>query len=67
MDKHRTLVIIEIKKTASPNEAMIKNFKFLRKTSKEIAPGGIICLYDNLIHLDDTNYIIPISSVINSH
>lgn len=65
--KNNKLYPFEIKKTASPNKEMIKNFKFLKKTNKEIAPGGIICLYDNLIHLDDKNYIIPISSVINSN
>ena len=55
----------EIKKTALPNKQMIKNFNILEKQSKEVGPGGIICFYDDLIHLDDKNYIIPISSVIN--
>ena len=55
----------EIKKTASPNKTMIKNFKILEKTKKEIGTGGIICFYDNLMKLDENNYIIPISSVIN--
>ena len=44
---------------------MIKNFKILEKTKKEIGIGGIICFYDNLMKLDENNYIIPISSVIN--
>lgn len=48
-----------------PTTSMIKSFKFLENTGKEIAPGGIICFYDNLIHLDEKNYIIPISSIIN--
>ena len=45
---------------------MIKNFELLSKTKKNIGTGGIICLYDELIHLDEKNYIIPISSVINA-
>lgn len=45
---------------------MIKNFKELQKTKKEIGTGGIICFYDELMHLDKNNYIIPVSSVINS-
>ena len=56
----------EIKKTASPTLAMIKNFKCLEKTTKEIGTGGIICCYDTLMHLDEKNYIVPISSVINA-
>ena len=55
----------EIKKTALPNKQMIKNFSILEKQSKEVGQGGIICFYDDLMHLDEKNYIIPISSVIN--
>ncbi len=63
--KNNKLYPFEIKKTASPNKTMIKNFKILEKTKKEIGIGGIICFYDNLMKLDENNYIIPISSVIN--
>lgn len=55
----------EIKKIALPNKQMIKNFSILEKQSKEVGQGGIICFYDDLMHLDEKNYIIPISSVIN--
>ncbi len=64
--KNNTLYPFEIKKTASPNKAMIKNFNLLEKVKKQIGIGGIICLYDNLMHLDEKNYIIPIASVINA-
>ena len=63
--KNNKLYPFEIKKTASPNSSMISNFKYLENSKKEIATGGIICLYDNLMKLDGKNYIIPISSVIN--
>ncbi len=63
--KNNTLYPFEIKKTSSPNESMIKNFKRLEKSGKEIGTGGIICCYDTLMKLDEKNYIIPISSVIN--
>ncbi len=53
---------IEIKKSANPSKDMIKNFKILEKsTGKEIGTGGVICLYDKLIDLDEKNKIIPIS------
>ena len=63
--KNNTLYPFEIKKTASPNKTMIKNFGLLSKINKKVGTGGIICLYDDLIHLDENNYIIPVSSVIN--
>ena len=44
---------------------MIKNFAKLEKTIKEIGAGGIICFYDTFTKLDENNYIIPISNVIN--
>ena len=63
-EKNNKIYPFEIKKTANPTKTMIKNFEKLEKI-KKIEPGGIICLYDDLIHIDEKNYIIPISSVIN--
>ena len=48
-----------------PKKEMIKNFSKLEKTKKEIGTGGIICFYDTLTKLDENNYIIPVSNVIN--
>lgn len=64
-EKSNKIYPFEIKKTGNPTKAMIKNFEKLNDTKKQIEPGGIICCYDELIHLDEKNYIIPISSVIN--
>lgn len=64
--KNNTLYPLEIKKTANPKKEMMKNFKYLEKTGMKIGTGGIICLYDKLIKLDEKNYIIPLSTVINS-
>lgn len=63
--KNNTLYPLEIKKTANPRKDMIKNFRHLEKVNMKLGAGGIICLYDKLMKLDDNNYIIPISSVIN--
>lgn len=63
--KNNKLYPFEIKKTAMPNVSMIKNFKMLENSGKEIGSGGVICLYEELIHLDGKNYIVPVSSVIN--
>lgn len=65
MEKNNKIYPFEIKKTANPNKSMIKNFDKLNNIGKTIEPGGIICFYEELIHLDEKNYIIPISSIIN--
>ena len=63
--KNNTLYPLEIKKTANPTKEMMKNFKYLEKDDKKIGTGGIICLYDKLMKIDENNYIIPLGSVIN--
>lgn len=55
----------EIKKTASPNKEMISSFKYLKDSKKKVMPGGIICLCDKLMRIEENNYCIPVSSVIN--
>ncbi len=64
-EKNQKIYPFEIKKTGNPNKSMIKNFDILNSINKQICSGGIICCYDKLMHLDEKNYIIPISSVIN--
>ena len=65
LEKNNKIYPFEIKKTANPNRTMIKNFDRLNAINKQIEAGGIICFYDELIHLDEKNFVIPISSVIN--
>lgn len=50
--KNNKLYPFEIKKTASPNNAMISSFRYLEASKKVIGTGGIICLYDTLVKLD---------------
>lgn len=65
MEKSNKIYPFEIKKTGNPTKSMIKNFEKLNGVNKQVCAGGIICCYDELIHLDEKNFIIPISSVIN--
>ena len=58
IEENGNLYPIEIKKTAKPEKAMIENFKALEGV-KEIGEGGIICMYDNIINLDEKNKVIP--------
>ena len=64
--KNNTIYPFEIKKTSSPKKEMIKNFRYLENVREKIGVGGIICTYDTLMKIDEKNYIIPISSVINA-
>lgn len=63
--KNNKLYPLEIKKSANPTKEMMKSFKYLEKDNIKIGTGGIICLYDKLMKLDEKNYIIPISSANN--
>lgn len=49
---------IEIKKTSNPTQKMISNFNVLENVG-EVGEGGIICMYDKVIQMDDKNRIIP--------
>ena len=64
--KNSKIYPLEIKKTANPNRQMLKNFSYLEKADVSLGSGGLICLYDTLLPIDDKKYYIPIGSVINS-
>lgn len=56
-----TLYPVEIKKHADPTKKDVESFKLLDKISNvHRGKGSVICLYDNLISLTDTDRIIPI-------
>lgn len=55
----------EAKKTSKPTKEMISSFEYLKDTKKKLMLGGIICLNDMLIKIDENNYSIPVSSIIN--
>lgn len=66
MEKNDTLYPIEIKKTSTPRREMLKTFRMLDGLGSKVGSGGIICTYDKLMPLDEHNYIIPISSAIDT-
>jgi len=62
--ENNTLYPIEIKTKAEPNEKDIRNFSLLDGVGGvRIGEGGIICLANNLLQLNEKNYIIPLSYV----
>jgi predicted AAA+ superfamily ATPase len=58
-----TLFPLEIKKTSSPDKRLTNVFKALDKSDKILGNGGVVCLYDNFMPFDKTNFIIPIRCV----
>ena len=58
IEQNGKLYPIKIKKTAKPSKDMIENFKIL-ETIGDTSEGAIICMYDNLIDLDEKNKVIP--------
>ena len=58
IEQNEQLYPIEIKKTAKPSKDMIENFKVLEGV-KKVGEGAIICMYDNIINLDEKNKVIP--------
>lgn len=52
---------LEMKKHADPQKKDIASFNQLDKIpSVKRGPGGVICLYDNLITLKDNDHVIPV-------
>ena len=61
IEDNGTLYPIEIKKHADPNKNDIKGFDQLNKvTNMKRGPGGLICMYDNLVTLKDNDRVIPV-------
>lgn len=56
-----TLYPIEMKKHADPKKDDIKAFRLLEKIpGVKRGPGGMVCLYDNLISLGENDKVIPV-------
>ena len=63
---------IEIKKSASPGKAAIKNFNVLKPVTKEsafegleslkveIGTGSVICMASDLLPVDERNWYVPV-------
>lgn len=54
---------IEIKKSADPGKAALKNFGVLEHLPEEIGEGAVLCMTPMVIPLDAKNRLVPIRSV----
>jgi len=64
-EKNGKIYPLEIKKSATPDRSMLKNFNYLEKANLRLGNGGVICLCEKLLKLDEKTYYIPISSIIS--
>ncbi|MCL1981937.1 MAG: ATP-binding protein [Clostridiales bacterium] len=62
--ENNTLFPIEIKIKAEPDEKDIRHFNMLDDIEVvNVGDGGVICLANNLLPLNEKNYIIPLSLI----
>ena len=59
IEEGNTIHPIEIKKSANPNQSEVHKFSVLEKTGIEQGSGGIICMCEEVIPIDDKNCLIP--------
>ena len=50
---------LEIKKSANPDQREIKKFAVLQNTALKIGGGGILCMCEEVIPIDENNAFIP--------
>ena len=64
IEENNTLYPVEIKMTANPTKAMVKNFDVLNKISdKNIGNGIILCQYDKKTYLKEDLLALPIEYI----
>lgn len=53
---------VEIKKTSNPGKEHLNNFSALEKIKGlTVGPGGVISMYEKMVHLNDKNVTIPVT------
>lgn len=62
IEQNGVLYPVEIKKTANPGKEHIENFSVLEKIKGiTVGNGGIICMYDRNININNKNVVIPVT------
>ena len=63
IELNQKLYAFEIKKTAKPEAKMLDNFRLLENAGFEIAGGGLICFYPDILPLTEKYQSYPISTI----
>ena len=58
-----TVYPVEIKKSANPGKAAIKNFDVVKKFGCTVGNGIVLCMMENIMPIDDNNYYVPIEYI----
>ena len=59
IEKNNCIHPLEIKKSANPNNREVKKFDVIEKTGLETGCGGIVCMCEEVIPIDEKNCFIP--------
>ena len=59
VEENKIIHPLEIKKSANPNRREVKKFNFLDKTTLTRGNGGIICMCEEPVPIDEQNCFIP--------
>lgn len=61
--KDNVVYPLECKKSAAPDRRNVKHFSLLEKLSPSIGPGGVVCLVDRLLPINEKYQLIPLSTL----
>ena len=64
MGKNNELHPLEIKKSANPDCREIKKFSLLDKTNVQRSYGGLICMSEEVVSIDEKNWYIPCNLIL---
>lgn len=53
----------EIKRSASPDRKAVRTFSYLEKSDRKVGCGGIICMAERPLPIDERNALIPVSII----
>ncbi len=60
---NNTLYPIEIKKSGNPGRDAVKNFDVLAKTKQEQGEGGVICMAEKVVPINEKYHFIPVQCI----
>lgn len=61
--KDETVFPLEFKRTASPRPDDVRHFNVLNKLTKQVGPGGLICLAQQALPLTPNSYCVPVAAI----
>jgi len=63
IEQNHVLYPIEIKKSAQPKKDAVRHFTVLEKTGLTVGTGCVVCLSNDIIPIDHSNYYVPVNMI----